>query len=289
MGIKTVGIISPGDMGAATGKVLREHGLDVLACLEGRSDLTRLRAQEAGLRIVADYGELALSCDLILSILVPSEAVATAQQVADCVKAAGASPVYADLNAIAPQTTQRIGTIFSDAGARFVDGGILGGPPPEGNTRFYVSGPDLETVTALRDFGLDVRVVGDSVGQASGLKMVYAASSKGSTALWTQLLAGASAMGLGDMLAKELAGSPVFEAMRRSIPSMPRRSRRFVGEMEEIAATFESLGMTPRIFQGAADMYRLVGSGSMGRQTSREPDPSFEKVIETIEKELHSR
>ena len=31
MGIKTVGIISPGDMGAATGKVLREHGLDVLA------------------------------------------------------------------------------------------------------------------------------------------------------------------------------------------------------------------------------------------------------------------
>ena len=40
-----VGIISPGDMGSAIGKVLGENGMDVITCLEGRSDLTQLRAQ----------------------------------------------------------------------------------------------------------------------------------------------------------------------------------------------------------------------------------------------------
>ena len=121
------------------------------------------------------------------------------------------------------------------------------------------------------------------VGQASGLKMVYAASTKGTTALWTELLVASRALGLQDALMAEFGSShPVATRLMRGIPAMPRRARRWVGEMEEIAATFASLGMTPRMLEGAADMYRLVGDTPLADQTSREPDPELQDVLETL-------
>lgn len=52
--------------------------------------------------------------------------------------------------------------------------------------------------------------------------------------------------------------------------------------MEEIAATFQELGLTPRMLEGAADIDRLVGSTPLGDQTSREPDPSLDTILETL-------
>jgi hypothetical protein len=67
-----------------------------------------------------------------------------------------------------------------------------------------------------------------------------------------------------------------------SIPAMPRRARRWVGEMEEIAATFAALGLTPRMLQGAADLYRFVGETPLADQTSREPDPPLEAILDAL-------
>jgi len=280
MSLRVVGILSPGDMGSAIGRVLREHRLEVVTCLEGRSELTRLRAQEAGLRDVAGYDELVSEADLVLSVLVPSEALAVAQRVAESLRRTGATLVYADCNAIAPQTVAEMAGVLTEAGCTFVDAGIIGGPPGQGGgTRFYCSGPDCGAFESLRDYGLDVRLVGPTVGQASGLKMVYAASTKGTTALWTELLVAAKLLGLEEALMQELEGSAVARPVMRGIPSMPRRARRWIGEMEEIAKTFEGLGLTPLMLRGAADLYRLVGETPLADQTSREPDPSLAAVL----------
>ncbi len=58
MSIRTVGILSPGDMGAAIRRVLRDGGLEVITCLAGRSELERLRAREAEMREVPDEDDL---------------------------------------------------------------------------------------------------------------------------------------------------------------------------------------------------------------------------------------
>ena len=52
--------------------------------------------------------------------------------------------------------------------------------------------------------------------------------------------------------------------------------------MEEIAATFAALGLTPRMLEGAADIYRLVSETRLADQTSREPDPSLDTVLDTL-------
>jgi len=289
---RTVGVLSPGDMGAAIGAMLREGGLDVVTCLAGRGELTRLRAAEAGFRDVADLDALVAEVDLLLSVLVPAEALPLTERVAEAMRRTGSRPVFADLNAIAPQTVVQIERLITGAGASFIDGGIIGGPPRQGsNTRIYVSGPDTAPLEALTACGLNVPVVGPAIGQASGLKMVYAASTKGTTALWTELLVAARALGLDEALMGEfeMSRGELAKQHMAAIPSMPRRARRWVGEMEEIAATFEALGLTPRILEGAADIYRFIGETPLADQTSREPDPPLDTILDTLADRLRAR
>ena len=65
-------------------------------------------------------------------------------------------------------------------------------------------------------------------------------------------------------------------------------SRRYVGEMEEIAKTFEEIGLTPRIFLGAADIYRFVGNTELAERVPEDPGPlpTFTEVIKTLSDRL---
>jgi len=276
-------------MGGGIGSALHQSGIEVLTCLAGRGDLTRTRAQEGGFEDVPDYDTLVQRVDLLLSVLVPGEAQSIADVVAQSLRRTGARPVYVECNAIAPHTVLAIQEKLGDAVGGFIDVGIIGSPPrrPNDGTHLYCSGPNTEPFQSLAEFGLDVRPVGPEVGQASGLKMVYAATTKGTTALWTELLVAARALNLEGALRAELGEkNQIANHMFGNIPTMPRRSRRWVAEMEEIASTFESLGLTPRMLQGAADIYRFVGGTPLGDQTSREPDPTLDTVLETLAKQL---
>jgi 3-hydroxyisobutyrate dehydrogenase-like beta-hydroxyacid dehydrogenase len=280
---RVVAILSPGDMGGAMGRVLREGGFDTVTCLEGRGELTRLRAKEAGIRDLP-FDDLICEADIVVSVLVPAAARSLAERVAASLGRTDTRPVYVDCNAIAPETVREIEGIIRGAGAVFIDAGIIGSPPRlGGSTHFHCSGPDTSAFEALGRSGLDIRVVGTVIGQASGLKMVYAASTKGTTALWTELLIAARVLGLDEVLLAELGpNNATARQQLNTIPTMPRRARRWIGEMEEIAKTFASLGLTPRMLEGAADIYRLVGATALGDQTSRDPDPALERVLATL-------
>ena len=79
-----------------------------------------------------------------------------AKEIAAAMKRTGATPAYADLNAIAPQTVLEIEGIVREAGANFIDGGIIGGPPREGySPHIGVSGPDVAIMESLRQRALD--------------------------------------------------------------------------------------------------------------------------------------
>ncbi len=287
MTVKAVGILSPGDMGHAVGRVLVEHGMKVLTCLEGRSKRTCDLAMKAKIEAVPTYRQLVRDTDIILSILVPGEAKNAAMIVSQALGETGEQIIYVDCNAIAPSTVREIGEIIAKAGSRFIDAGIIGGPPsPRSSTRFYASGTDAEEFEQLSKYGLDIRVVGKEVGQASGLKMVYAALTKGTSALSIELLVAAWRMGLYETLIGEwqLSQKDRHDSLSRSLQSVPSKSRRWVGEMEEIAKTFGSLGLTPRILEGAADLYRFVGKNPVADETPETIDRNrtLEQLIQIL-------
>jgi len=271
----TVGIISPGDMGSAIGQKLAQHGVRVVVALDARSERTKALAAAAGLEDVGSVERMVTEASHILSVMVPSEAVGAAERVARALQSTGASPIYADLNAISPGTTKRVGEIVEEAGARFVDGGIIGGPPRGSvNPRIYASGPNAPELAVLAEHGLIVPVIGDSIGQASGLKMCYAAMTKGFQALGTELMVTAQLLGLDEELRKEMTDSQpaLRQWLSKSALGMPPKAHRWIGEMEEIAATFEQVGLTPRILLGAADMYRWIATTEPGHETPENRD-----------------
>jgi 3-hydroxyisobutyrate dehydrogenase-like beta-hydroxyacid dehydrogenase len=288
--IQTVALLSPGDMGHSVGQTLVEHGMRVITCLEGRSERTRGLAAEAGIAGVPTYGDLVREADLLLSILVPAQAKVAAGVVAQAVMETGAELAYADCNAIAPQTVCQIANILTATGVTFVDASIVGGPPRGGSSpRLYASGPDTGAFEALAEYGLHVVVIGEEIGLASAIKMCYAALTKGSSALYIELLTAARALGVGEALAREFQGSQaaMLQRMQR-LPGVSMKSRRWVGEMEEIARTFEGVGLTPRMLAGAADVYRLLGSTSLADRTPEDTDPlpSLEEMIAVLAEQL---
>ena len=276
MALETVGLLSPGDMGHTVGHVLGSHGLRVITCLQERSERTRSLAERAKIADVPTYQALVMEADLILSILVPAQAAQAARRVAQATSETGAEIVYADCNAIAPQTTRQIGEIITRAGGLYVDASIIGGPPKtRGRTRFYASGPELSAFEALNQFGLDVVVLGEEIGLASAIKMCYAALTKGLSALSTELLTAAEALGVSEPLRNEfqLSQGTLYERMERGLPRMPSKARRWIGEMEEISKTFGHVGLTPKILAGAADLYRFVGATHLADRTPEDPEP----------------
>lgn len=283
----TLGILSPGDMGHTVGTVLRQNGLRVITCLHGRSQRTRQLAEKAGIVDVPTYPQLVTEADLILSIMVPAQAMSAAKTVADALQQTDTTLTYSDCNAIAPQTVRKLGEVITSAGGTFVDASIIGPPPrTPGATRFYASGPQLETFSALNRYGLDVRPLGDEIGLASAIKMCYASLTKGLTALCTELLTAAAVLGVSDALTAEfqLSQSTLFERMEKGLPSMPPKARRWIGEMEEISATFEHVGLTPNILTGAADIYRFVGDTPLADlpPEARDQFPTLTELIEIL-------
>lgn len=294
MPLKSVAILTPGDMGHAVGRALREHGLEVLTCLRGRSQRTHALAQEAGIRDVPTLEALVAQADLVLSIVVPEAAQEVARRVAAALRATGAGTLYADCNAISPETTARVAHTIGAAGGRFIDASIIGGPPGAGRPppRFYVAGPHARAMEALDGKGIVVRSAGDTVGRASALKMCYAALTKGTSALHIALLSVAQVLGVAEELRRELEESQpdAVRFMQRQVPTIPHRAGRWVSEMEEIAATFEAAGLTPGFHRAAAEVYRLVAATPLGRETpeTRDRSRTLEQTIAAIVRALPS-
>src|SRR5687768_16750278 len=189
----TVGIVSPGAMGSALAGALVRGGARVVATLAHRSERTTRLARTTEIEFLPDLGAVVREADVVLAIVPPEVATAVAADVARAATEQGATPLFADLNAIAPATARGLG----EFGLELVDGAISGPPPLEaGTTRVYLSGPRAEEVAALPFDGVDRIVVGPEVGSASAVKMSTASVYKGTTALLAQALRAAHENGV---------------------------------------------------------------------------------------------
>lgn len=269
--VATIGILMPGDMGHGCAMAFRQHGLRVVTCIAGRSANTASLAAKAGIETLPSLADVVSAADLILSILPPEYALDQAQQIAAVMQDTGHFPDYADCNAVAPATVQSIAAAFDGTTANFIDAGIIGLNPitEHGRTRLYVSGPDTGLIKQLDGRGMVVRDLGTEIGRASAMKMIYASSTKGAFSLYAAVAVMAELSGLRAALFAEFAESrpATLTSIETMVPRIPLDAKRWIFEMEEIARTYESFGMTPAFHQGASAIMQMAANTPLAAET----------------------
>ncbi|MEX3010680.1 DUF1932 domain-containing protein [Hoeflea sp. TYP-13] len=289
-----IGIIGAGEMGAAVGAALNSTGLTVRTVLNGRSEETRHRAQNAGLGAAENLETLVGASDIVFSILPPSQAASAASEVAHIVKTLRQPLTFVEANAVSPATVLSISQSFAGTVVRFVDGGLVGGPPRgDRRPRLYASGDDCDLLKSLDSAAFDLRRLGPDVGKASGFKMAYAALTKGMNTLLTAGLLAAEEMGFLDTYIAELESSQnaVLKKAEANIPRLPADAARWIREMEEIRDTFQGLRLPGGFHQGAADIMRLLASSRYGHETrqTRDTTRSMRQTVSGIAEDRRSK
>ncbi len=164
---------------------------------------------------------------------------------------------------------------YEGAGGRFLDASIIG-PPPRGSatTNLYVSGPGAADLEALAGPQIVVQVISERIGDASALKMCFGALNKGTQALWLEVLIAAQRLGVADLLERQLRQSraDLHDWALRQFPALPSKAYRWAPEMVEISKTLETAGITPKVFQGAAEIFRFVAGTALGQETPENRD-----------------
>jgi 3-hydroxyisobutyrate dehydrogenase-like beta-hydroxyacid dehydrogenase len=292
--IEKVGLMTPGDMGQAVAMQIKARGFTVCTALDKRSERSRALAREAGLTDLGSIPRLVAECDVVLSVMNPGAALDFAREAAEAMRASKRHILIADCNAIAPDTVHEIARTVEQAGGRFLDAGIIG-PPPRGKakTNLYVSGPGAADLEQLAGPQLQVHVVSERIADASALKMCYAAVNKGTQALWLEVLLAAQRLGVDKQFEEQLRQSrgDLLEWALDQYPRMPPKAYRWVPEMLEISKTLGSAGITPKVFQGAAEIYAFVAGTTLGKETpeqSRDKDRSGKVVVQSLAQERGS-
>jgi len=243
---------------------------------------------------LASDEDLVRESDYIFSIVPPRDALATAQRIVKVLKentGIRTTPLYyLDLNAVSPCSAREIANLFQDPSLVIpIDGGIIGGAPqlktdttatstmsrhtdsasdwyrpsiPQSGPHKLIDSP--KSGQHLAEL-LKVRHISDEIGQASGLKMCFAATTKGFMALVIQSFTTASQLGVLDELKKEMGQltPAALQNAERGIPGVPPKAYRWVREMEEIAATFSEGGFDKDVFTGISKVYKTMADDTV--------------------------
>ena len=252
-----IGLLHPGAMGASIGAQLTSKTHTVLWWPEGRSERSAKRAEQAGLTPSSQIDDW-LTTDYIISICPPAAAESIAQSVIDW----GYQGTLIEANAISPMRLRDIAKKLEASGVQVIDGSVIGGPvwPGDGALSSVIacSGKGADAFVALfEETGFEGRVVSTELGDASSLKMVFAALTKGSVALIAEILNVAEQLGVRPDL-ERLWGDRATQQRHNQVSTNAAKAWRFAGEMREISRTFSEVGAAPGFHEAAAQVFERL-------------------------------
>jgi 3-hydroxyisobutyrate dehydrogenase-like beta-hydroxyacid dehydrogenase len=269
-----IGILYPGELGAALGRAIVQAGGTAVTCLADRSKATQSRATAANFVVVQSLEELARKCDLVISLVPPASAVEAARCFAACFDSArcGRNPTagltFVDANSVSPLTKRRIAEILSHGGICCLDGAFFGPASRIGrDSVLALSGARAGQIPPLLAGAVEVHVVGEAIGQASTLKMVLAIMTKALPALFLEMACASASGGQLDPALKLMRRlyPGIMDFLERTLPTYPAHVARRVQELGEVADWLRQLGQCAIMTQGAItilERLRIAGLDS---------------------------
>jgi 3-hydroxyisobutyrate dehydrogenase-like beta-hydroxyacid dehydrogenase len=258
---KTVGLLYPGEMGAALAGVLTKRGVRVVTTLRDRGDATARRAAACGAVVLDSLADVVRESDIVISTVSPAAAEEVVEAYCWLSSTAPVAALFVDLNSTGPELAERLAGRVEGCGVGFVDAAINGlAKNLTTSATLFLSGARAAEVLALFDGCVTTRVIGTEPGRASAMKMLLGGVSKGVCALYLELALVAQTRGmLSDMLAECSRIYPGIQALiDRMLPTYAQHAGRRAEEMNELLATVESSGVEPCLLDAVSRMHELM-------------------------------
>lgn len=220
------------------------------------------RAQTTGValspdRVTALDGAGAVFC------LVTADCTVLAAEEAAPYLTAGA--LWFDGNSCSPGAKRRAAAVIEAAGGRYVDVAIMAPVYPKMHrTPLLIAGPHAgDALAILSALGMEAQVSGNTVGDASAIKMIRSVMIKGMEALTAECLLAARRAGIEDrVLASLQSSNPQIDWPRQAAYNLERmmvHGRRRAAEMREVAATLAELGLPGGLACATAEWQQRIG------------------------------
>ncbi|MEN4006539.1 MAG: DUF1932 domain-containing protein [Methanobacteriaceae archaeon] len=271
-----VGFLGFGEVASTLSAGLLKNGVEISTYIQGRSPKTQKLAEKTGLNLCKSNRELAECSDILISAVTPGAATITAKEAGKYV-----SGVYVDINNISPLRAKKTLSLIKNG--KTADASIIGSIRKGLNVEIIASGPYADKFAELNDYGMNITVIGNDVGQASALKMLRSSFTKGISALLFETLYSAYSMGIDKEVLKYISKTECEgfkdSAVSRIISSAFHAKRRY----EEMGEVIETLSESedPKISKAVQDFFKTLYE-NLG-ELERRPE-NYAEIFDLIKK-----
>jgi 3-hydroxyisobutyrate dehydrogenase-like beta-hydroxyacid dehydrogenase len=285
-----IGFVGFGEAAFHIAKGLRQPGIASISAFDIHvTDKVRQRAREAETRLVETNGELAQSCDIMLSAVTADQACHAAEQNAPHLTA---QHIYADLNSVSPGVKQSIARVIEASGARFAEIAMMAPVPPYGHKVPMLAGGAgaQEFVDRLAPFGISAEIVSSEVGTAAATKMFRSIIVKGMEALITECVLGATRYHADERvfasLAETFPGINWKELADYMVGRVVVHGERRAREMEEVAATLREIDIEPIMAEAIVRRMDWSVEAGLKELFGGEAPKGYREVVDATAKKL---
>ena len=262
-----VGLIGYGEVGKIFSNGLKAKGLnwvgawDVIFGDAMFGGAQRLHAQAHGVIACESARHVCLKANLIISAVTASNTLDVAQEIARFIRP---GTVFLDMNSASPGTKIAASHVIEEAGAQYVEAGVMTSVPPYGIAVPMLLGGRHAARLAdrLRPVGLNLTPVSDKIGVASATKMARSIMIKGMEALVIESYTTARKYGVEDaMLATMKETFPGIDWEQQGayfFSRVAQHGKRRAEEMREAANTVEEAGFQPVMAAAIAEKHDWV-------------------------------
>jgi 3-hydroxyisobutyrate dehydrogenase-like beta-hydroxyacid dehydrogenase len=258
-----IGLVGYGEVGRILAEDLHELGAAKLNAYDVKlggvyEGPLREHASGHGVKLSASHRALAGECDLIISVVTASQAVAVAQACAPAVKLGA---WFLDLNSASPGAKKRAGGFIDDAGGVYIEGAVMTSVPPYRTAVPILLGGARagELRPKLTMLGFDTKVVSRKIGVASATKMCRSVVIKGLEAMVIESFTAARAYGVEQQVLASLKETfPGIDWEQQGAYFFQRviqHGRRRAEEMREVAETVREIGLQPWSASGTVERH----------------------------------
>ena len=201
--------------------------------------------------------------DTVFCLVTADQALAAAEQ---CALSLSPGAVWLDLNSVAPETKRNAASVIEAVGGHYADVAVMAPVRPAGRAvPLLVAGPHASRASAtLKAAGFtNVTVAGKHIGDAAAVKMIRSVMIKGIEALSAECALAAARAGVTEAVVASLDASWQDRSWSAhfdyNLDRMMAHGMRRAAELEEVAATLETLGITPLMTRAAQTHQRQIG------------------------------